>query len=204
MKYRPIIYAALFLLLSPTLAMAAKRATDGFDYSSMQDLRAKWNITYSGFSTDPSIELTTKDVKEGKKALLLTSSPVPTGTLARIDLDITPSIPLKQVKQISFWLYIENQQSLASAGLHCADATWANYYSGNRWTSQGNGWQKVTVSTDSLDVGGGKPSWDNMTQMRISFWFVGGGQPTKIILDDMSWSTTVERDQNLNRKWYDD
>jgi hypothetical protein len=207
MRSRPLICAVLLAAVpamcsAATLAIA--RATDGFEYDSLPSLHARWTITNSGFSTSPEIGLTAKDVKEGKKALRLVSAPTAGKENARIDLDIKPNMPLHQVKQIRFWLYIDDPQFLASTGLHFGDADWNNYYSGNRYVSPVKGWQRVSVSTDSLEIGAGSPSWNTVVQMRLNFWFIGGAPITRIMLDDMSWSATVERDQTLNGKWYDD
>jgi|GEM_PF-4092516 len=206
MKSNILMTIALILLL-PAIAqpatMVVGKATDGFEYNSVRDLQAKWTILNSGFTKPLAIELITRNVKEGKKALLLKSYPAANTSSVRIDLDITPDIPLKDVKQIRFWVYIDNPQSLAQTGIHCGDSTWTNCFSKFGYMGFVKGWQRVFVSTDSLVVGGGNPSWETATQMRLTFWFTAGAPATKIILDDISWSTTKERDRILNKKWYD-
>lgn len=200
------IALAVGLAVCPiVLSAAAKQAKDGLEYTSLEELQKKWQITSSGFPTAPVIELISSGAKEGKKALRIKLPPTPAGApLARIDLIVTPEMPLKQVKQISFWYSIDNPTALAAAGLHCGDSDWANYYTDYRWTSAQNGWQRIAVSTDAIGAGGGNPSWDKTTQMRLNF-FVGPGSPgATIILDDFTWSTTRERDRKLNKKWWDD
>lgn len=206
MKNHIRMIIALTIILAAccsSAAISAGRANDGFEYNTVKELQNKWSILNSGFTKPLDIELTTKNVKEGKKALLLKSYPVGETTSTRIDLDITPDIPLKDVRQIRFWVWMDNPQSLAQTGIHCGDSTWTNHFSKFGYMGFSKGWQRVFVSTESLVVGGGNPSWETATQMRLTFWFTSGAPATKIILDDISWSTTRERDRILNKKWYD-
>lgn len=206
MRSKHIIYTIIILLTlvsTTTTAVVVDKATEGFEYNSVKDLLNKWTILNSGFTKPLELVLTSRNVKEGKKALLLKSSPTNSTANARIDLDITPAVPLKEVKQIRFWLYIDNPQSIAQTGIHCGDVNWNNHFSKFGYVGFVKGWQRVFVSTDSLVVGSGNPTWETATQMRLSFWFTGGSPATKIILDDISWSAIKERDTILNRKWYD-
>lgn len=194
----------LVLTLTASVLLASADMKDGFEYSSLADMRAKWNISPTGFDPKVRIELSTKNVKEGKKALALSfpaTAPVSNG---RIDLIVTPDIPLKQVKQIDFWLYIDNPMSITQTGIYCTHPDLGGAFVRFGYVGLVKGWQKVSVSVDSLTVTEGNASWDLATKMQLTFWFAGGSPATKIMLDAITWGTTRERDRKLNKDWWDD
>ena len=204
MKYPGFAYACLVLsVLCASAAVSADKITDGFEYKSMKELQAKWTVRTSGFPKPPEVKLTTTTVKEGKKALLISMPAVGADGTPRLDLDIYPDMPMRLVKQVNFWVYIENPQDIVQTGIHIGDATWANHYAKFGLIANVKGWQRVLVSTESLAAGAGKPTMDTVNQMRITFWFARGTKPAKIAFDDVIWSTKQERDQRLNKKWYE-
>lgn len=193
----------LVLAFSASAPMAGADVRDGFEYNTIQEARARWEIITSGFSQPVDVELTSRNVKEGKKALALSfpaTAPVSNG---RVDLIVTPDIPLKQVKQINFWLYIDNPMSIAQTGIYCTHADLGGAYVRFGYVGLVKGWQRVSVSVDSLTVTEGNASWDLATKMQLTFWFAGGSPATKIMLDDITWSRTRTRDKTLNKKWYE-
>jgi len=191
------------LAASSAQPLPAADVKDGFEYSSLEALRAKWTISNSGFAKPVEIELTNKNAKEGKKAPQLSFPPTAPVSNGRIDFSITPDIPLKQVKQVRFWLYIDNPQSIAQTGIYFAHPDLNSSFVRFGYVGLAKGWQRVSVSTDSLTVQEGSPTWDKATKMQLTFWFNGGSPATKIMLDGVVWSTTAERDKNLNGKWYE-
>ncbi len=205
MKNVTICTAVIILVLALTVSalMAAADVKDGFMYNSVADMRAKWNIIPSGFDKEAGIGLASKNVKEGKKALELSFPATASLSNGRVNLIVTPDIPLKQVKQINFWLYIDNPQSIAQTGIYCTHANLNDAFARFGYVGLVKGWQKVSVSVDSLTVTEGNASWDLATTLQLTFWFAGGSPATKIMLDDVTWSTTRTRDKNLNKKWYE-
>ena len=206
MRYSIFRYMTVILIavtLSAYAENTTERATDGFEYASESKMAERWTILQSGFTKPAIIKLKSGNVKEGKKALeLRLPLSKPTGG-SRIDLDIFPDIALENVKQIIFWLYIDNPQYIAQTGIHCGDSDWSNHYSKFGIANYEKGWQRVIVSTDAMVVGGGNPTWESANKMRITFWFNPGSKPIKVMIDDVVWTTRKERDMILNQKWYD-
>ena len=204
MKYTRFVYAGLALTaLFSSLACSADKITDSFEYKNMTEMQAKWSVKTSGFPKAPEVKLSTSTVKSGKKALLVSMPAVNPDGAPRLDLDIYPEMPMRLVKQVNFWVYMDNPQDVVQSGIHIGDATWANHYAKFGIIANVKGWQRVLISTETMAAGAGKPTMDTVNQMRITFWFARGAKPAKIAFDDVVWSTKQERDQRLNKKWYE-
>lgn len=204
MMMKTILYIAFALtILLSGAAFSANSTIDGFEYKSITELQKNWTISNSGFADKFEYLLVSGKIKEGKKALQLNVPAASNASSVRIDLDVTPDVNFSEVKQVVFFLYMDNPQTLSQTGLHVGDATWSNHFSKFGYVGYVKGWQEVIVSRESFVVGGGNPSWDSAVQMRLTFWFTPNSPASTIIIDKVQWNTRRQRSDILNRKWYE-
>ena len=193
------------MIMSGTITMAQNNilASDSFEYATTSQLASNWTISTSGFTKPVSIKLSSNVVREGRKALQISMPTVSADTNGRIDLDIYPKVSLGSVKQIRFWLYLDNPSDIAQSGIHCGNDDWSQDFAKFGYTKNIKGWQRVSISTSGFVVSSGTPRWNAVNHMRITFWFAKNAKPAKIILDDMVWSDSQERAQQLNGDWFE-
>ena len=203
MKLRILLTYALMIACTMVMAQNNILASDSFEYATTSELASNWTISTSGFTKPVAIKLSSRNVHEGRKALQIDMPAVSADTNGRIDFDIYPKVSLGSVKQIRFWLYLDSPSDIAQSGIHCGNNDWTQDFAKFGYTRNVTGWQRVSVSTSSLAVSSGTPSWNSVNHMRITFWFAKSAKPAKIILDDMVWSDSHERDQRLNINWFD-
>ncbi len=200
-----IFNSATLLVLPLTPATAAERikTVDGFEYTTVEQLKAKWTIAATGFSGPIDIRLNTKDTKEGRQCLELILPPTKADGIARLTMDVSPAVAAKDIAQIRFWLLIDHPESAGPSGLYWSDKEWKNYFANYGFRKDLHDWQKVCTSLSAFKKEAGKPDWNTVSQMRISMWFRGNQPENRVLIDELVWDSAEEKATTLNREWWD-
>jgi hypothetical protein len=199
-----INFAALSVLMPFSSSAAEKiKTVDGFEYTSVEQLKAKWTIAATGFSGPIDIRLNTKDAKEGRQCLELILPPTKADGIARLTLDVSPAVAAKDIAQIRFWLLVDHPENAGPSGLYWADKEWKNYFTNYGFRKNQSDWQKVYASQSDFKKEAGNPSWNTVSQMRISLWFRGNQPANRILIDEVVWDSVDEKALNLNRDWWE-
>ncbi len=196
--------ALAILMLNSATAAEKMKIVDGFEYATLEQLKAKWTITATGFTDHVEIRFNTKDAKEGSQCLELILPPTKADGIARITMDIFPGIVVKDIAQVHFWLLLDNPESAGPSGLYWSDKDWENYFANYGFRKDQHDWQKAYASLSAFKKEKGSPDWNTVSQMRISFWFCGSQPANRILIDEFVWDSAEEKAMmNLNREWWD-
>ncbi|MEI8245889.1 MAG: hypothetical protein WCI51_08670 [Lentisphaerota bacterium] len=197
-------FAVLAVLMLTSAATAEKiKAVDGFEYVTEEQLNAKWTIAATGFSGPVKIRLNTKDAKEGRQCLEVILPATKADGIARLTLDVSTTVLLRDIAQVRFWLLVDRPESAGASGLYLGDKEWKNYFVRYDIRKNQYGWQKICVSLSDFKKEGAEPSLDTVTQMRISLWFPGNQPANRILVDELVWDNVEEKSLNLNREWWE-
>ncbi|MFA6814823.1 MAG: hypothetical protein WCS73_00825 [Lentisphaeria bacterium] len=198
-------FVVLFVLSLALVSAAAEKtsATEGFEYATLDQLKAEWTIVASGFKAPVKILLNTKDAKEGKKCLELLLPPTKANETARLTLDMSTTVNAKDVAQVRFWLQM--QHCTKKSALYWGNKDLKNYFVKYGLKLTENNWQKIYVSKSLFAAeGAAPPAWDAVSRMRISFWFSRNQPANRILIDGMIWDSIEEKPPViLNREWWE-
>jgi len=208
MYYRKL--AALLLgaivvigLLDTSLAESPSEAAeiDGFEYGSTGELKAEWTIAGTGFSGPIDVQLNTDEAHEGKQSLEIVLPPT-LDEPARLILERKTKKSLKDVKQVRFWMQMDQPVScIEDSAIYCANEGWQHFFTllHIHQVMESGGWQKFSINLSELTDPTSRASWDDMDRVNVSFWFKPNQPENRVLIDGFELSEAQERSMQLNK-----
>ena len=173
---------------------------DGFEYETIDQLKAVWKITGSGFHGSIQTRLNTKDIKEGRQCLELIIPRTKAKGKGRLNMSIAFKNSMTDMKQFRFWIFTDKMAHVFLAGQYFIGKD-GDFYRFVEIKNKGK-WKKVSVTRDQLKLKKDNPSWEDVNRMNFTIWFPPNTPENRILIDGAVWDSQEEK-LPLNKKWYE-
>lgn len=177
--------SSIALLAVDALSANVSRLIDGFDYRAGRDVTKVWRVTAQNLRTPLSFATVHSDSYQGHAALRIGLGPVGRQVRLIMDRRITVSTQ-ERARFLTMRIFAPKMVLL---GVYLGYDHWKQYrvlYIGLR-----PGWNTVSGAPDGFirEGGRGKFQWAKISELRLSWWFNKNIFPTRLILDDLRWTT---------------